>query len=60
MRQQHLYRNVKNSRLYYLFEVSPPKFLGRWIESEDFINHDKRKLNASSWKRQEFLPVCTI
>jgi hypothetical protein len=54
-----IFRHKITGRLYKLFEVSPRQFTGRWFESEDLFTGTVRKLNASSWKRNDFIPVAT-
>jgi hypothetical protein len=54
-----IFRNKVTGRLYKLYEVSPRCSTGRWFESEDLFTGAIRKLNASSWKRNDFIPVAT-
>lgn len=50
----NIYRNSKNGKLYRLYLCTPRGWLGRWIESEDIVTKEKRKLNQSSWKHEDF------
>lgn len=51
-----IFRNIKNKRLYKLFKVRPHGH-SPFTESEDLITGETRKLNASSWKREDFVRV---
>lgn len=52
-----IFRNIKDGELYCLFKVSPPKVTGSWIEAENFFTKEKRKLNNSSFKQEDFIAI---
>jgi len=49
-----IFRNIRNGRLYKLYEIHR---YGSYLQSEDLFTGVLRKLNQSSWKRQDFMPV---
>lgn len=52
-----VFRNKKNSRLYLIYKVSPRMFTGSWYETMDYFTGECRKINDSTWKRSDFMPM---
>lgn len=52
-----IYRNKKDGRLYYLYKVSPRGHTGSHYEAEHLYDKERRKLNNSSFKRADFIPL---
>lgn len=53
----NIYRNRKTGRLVKLFRVSPRMILGSWLETEDLLTGEVRKVPASQERAFELVAV---
>lgn len=52
-----IFRNKNDGQLYNLYKVTPRFYTGGWHEAENLFTKEKRKLNQSSFKKDDFIPV---